>query len=202
MKDVMQQTHLVAPRSRVSQEMREARQQHKGMVFWLTGLSGAGKSTLAHEAESALFARNYNVVVFDGDAIRGGLCQDLGFSSEDRRENNRRIAETARLFVRTGAICLCAFISPAEEFRRMAKEIIGPDYFREIFVSCSAQECERRDVKGFYAKARRGEIAGYTGVSSGYEPPTHPDCAICTEGATIEDSLRTLLSYIESNTAP
>lgn len=168
------------------------------MVFWFTGLSGAGKSTLAHEAEAFLFARNYNVVVFDGDAIRGGLCRDLGFSAEDRRENNRRIAETARLFVRTGAICLCAFISPAAEFRRMAKEIIGPEYFHEIFVTCSAEECERRDVKGFYAKARRGEIAGYTGVSSGYEPPESPDCSIRTEGAAIEESLNRLLTHIEA----
>ena len=202
MNTMLQERHLVAPRSRVSQEMREIRQHHKGMVFWLTGLSGAGKSTLAHEAEAALFAKNCNVVVFDGDAIRSGLGRDLGFSPEERRENNRRIAETAKLFVRTGAICLCAFISPAEEFRRMAREIIGLEYFREIFVSCSAQECERRDVKGFYAKARRGEISDYTGVSSSYEPPSHPDCVLCTEGVTIEESLRALLTYIETHTAP
>lgn len=169
------------------------------MTFWFTGLSGAGKSTLAHEAEAFLFAKNYNVVVFDGDAIRGGLCRDLGFSTEDRRENNRRIAETAKLFVRTGTICLCAFISPAADFRRMAKEIIGPEYFREIFVTCSAQECERRDIKGFYAKARRGEIAGYTGVSSGYETPETPDCSIRTEGVAIEESLDQLLAYIKAN---
>ena len=118
---MLQKVHLIAPRSHVSQEMRETKQRHKGMAFWLTGLSGAGKSTLAHGAEALLFAENYNVVVFDGDAIRGGLCRDLGFSPEDRRENNRRIAETAKLFVRAGTICLCAFISPAEEFRRMAR---------------------------------------------------------------------------------
>ena len=199
MNNTPREKHLVAPRSHVSQEMREARQGHRGMTFWFTGLSGAGKSTLAHEAEASLFARNHNVVVFDGDAIRGGLCRDLGFSTEDRRENNRRIAETAKLFVRAGAVCLCAFISPAAEFRRMAKEIIGPEDFREIFVTCSARECERRDVKGFYAKARRGEIAGYTGVSSGYEPPESPDCVIRTEGVAIEESLEQLLAYMEAN---
>ena len=201
MTEILREKHLIAPRSLVSQEMREARQRHKGMVFWLTGLSGAGKSTLAHAAESVLFDKGCNVVVFDGDVIRGGLCRDLGFSPEDRKENNRRIAETAKLFVRTGAICLCAFISPAADFRRMAREIVGPDYFREVFVSCSAHECERRDVKGFYSKARRGEIASYTGVSAGYEPPERPDCAICTEGAVIEQSVNELLDYINAHTA-
>ena len=196
---MLQKVHLIAPRIHVSQEMRETKQRHSGMVFWLTGLSGAGKSTLAHGAEALLFAENYNVVVFDGDAIRGGLCRDLGFSPEDRRENNRRIAEIAKLFVRAGAICLCAFISPAKEFRRMAREIVGAESFREIFVDCSAQECERRDIKGFYAKARRGQIADYTGVSSGYEPPTQPDCVIRTEGAAVEDSVLQLFNHIKTH---
>ncbi len=193
---VVPSPHLVAPRSKVSQEMREARQSHRGMVFWLTGLSGAGKSTLAHEAEALLFKQGCNIVVLDGDAIRKGLCGDLGFSPEDRLENNRRIAELAKILVRNGTICLCAFISPSETVRRMARQIIGPEFFHEIFVSCSAEECERRDVKGFYKKARRGTIADYTGVSSGYEPPEHPDCVICTEGASIEENTRQLLDYI------
>ena len=190
--------HLIAPRSYVSQEMREQKYGHRGMVFWMTGLSGSGKSTLAHLAEMSLFSQNRNVVVFDGDAIRTGLCRDLGFSPEDRRENNRRVAEIARLFVRTGAICLCAFISPAAEFRNMAREIVGNQHFREVFIDCSAEECERRDCKGFYSKARRGEIKGYTGVSSSYESPEHPDYVIKTEGESVENSLALLLGYIDS----
>ena len=189
--------HLIAPRSLVDQEMREARQPHVGMVFWLTGLSGAGKSTLAHMAEAELFAEGYNVVVFDGDAVRSGLCGDLGFSPEDRKENNRRIAEVAKLFMRTGAICICAFISPSAQVRQTVKEIIGPDFFREVFISCSVEECERRDIKGFYRKARQGLIKNYTGVGSAYEVPCNPDCDICTENATIEASTEILLHFIK-----
>jgi len=156
--------HLIAPRSHVSQEMREAKHNHKGMAFWLIGLSGAGKSTLAHAAEAALFQKDYHVIVLDGDVIRSGLCSDLGFSIDDRRENNRRIAELAKIFVRSGIICLCAFISPSAAFRRDARRIIGEDVFREVYVACSVEECERRDVKGFYHKARQGEIQNCTGV--------------------------------------
>ena len=116
--------HLIAPRSLVSKEMREAKQNHKGMTFWLTGLSGAGKSTLAHAAEAVLFQINYNAIVLDGDVIRSGLASDLGFSIEDRRENNRRVAELSKIFVRSGIICLCAFISPSATFRQDARRII------------------------------------------------------------------------------
>ncbi len=193
--------HLVAPRSRVSQEMREARQPHRGMAFWLTGLSGAGKSTLAHAVEALLFEQGYHVIVLDGDAIRKGLCGDLGFSREDRQENNRRIAELAKILVRNGTLCLCAFISPAAEFRRTARQIIGQAFFREIFIACSAEECERRDVKGFYKKARQGEIRNYTGVSSGYEPPDAPDCVIRTEHCSVEENTRELLDFIIRNAA-
>ena len=194
--------HLIAPRSHVSQEMREARQRHRGMAFWLTGLSGAGKSTLAHAVEQALFERGYNIVVLDGDAIRTGLCRDLGFSPADRQENNRRVAELARVFVRNGTVCLCAFISPAEEHRRVAREIIGTEFFQEVFVSCPAEECERRDVKGFYVKARSGEIKDYTGVSSGYEPPVNPDCVVATLSKSIGDCTQDLFDFIVRTTRP
>lgn len=194
------ENHLIAPRSLVSQEMREEKQPHVGMVFWLTGLSGAGKSTLAHMAEASLFAEGCNVVVFDGDAVRSGLCGDLGFSPEDRKENNRRIAEVAKLFMRSGAICLCAFISPSASVRRQVREIVGPAYFREVFVACSVEECERRDVKGFYKKARQGIIKNYTGVGAGYEEPANPDCCICTENAAPEESAGLLLTFIKKET--
>jgi adenylyl-sulfate kinase len=192
--------HLISPRSHVSQEMREARQPHRGMVFWLTGLSGAGKSTLAHAVELELFQRNYTIVVLDGDNIRTGLCRDLGFSPEDRAENNRRVAELAKILVRNGTICLCAFISPSEEMRRQAREITGEEFFREVFVRCSVEECERRDAKGFYAKARQGAILNYTGISSGYEPPLRPDIVICTENAPVEKNAAELLRFVEQQT--
>lgn len=179
--------------------MREARQPHRGMVFWLTGLSGSGKSTLAHAVEQTLFEEHYNIVVLDGDAIRTGLCNDLGFSSEDRRENNRRIAELAKILVRNGTICLCAFISPSQEARQAAREVVGPEFFREIFISCPVEECERRDPKGFYNKARQGKIANYTGVSSGYEPPVSPDLVICTANCSIEENSKTLADFVREH---
>ena len=191
--------HLIAPRSLVSKEMREAKQNHRGMAFWLTGLSGAGKSTLAHTAEAVLFRNNYHVVVLDGDVIRSGLCSDLGFSMDERRENNRRIAELAKIFVRSGAVCLCAFISPSATFREDARRIVGEDSFREVYVECSVEECERRDVKGFYKKARQGIIRNYTGISSGYEAPRSPDCIINTEGSSELDCVRRLMRFIEKN---
>ena len=193
--------HLIAPRSFVSQEMREARQPHKGMVFWLTGLSGAGKSTLAHGSEYQLFNEGYAIVVLDGDVIRTGLCRDLGFSPEDRAENCRRIAQLAKIIMRNGTVCICAFISPSAKDRATTKEIIGETFFREIFVSCSPDECERRDVKGFYAKARKGLIENYTGVSSEYEPPFQPDYTICTESSSIDKTTNQLADYIRSQCA-
>ena len=188
--------YLVAPRSKVSQGMREERQGHRGMVFWLTGLSGSGKSTLAHEVEERLFNAGHSVVVFDGDAIRTGLCKDLGFSGEDRQENNRRVAEVAKLFMRTGAVCLCAFISPCAGHRATARAVIGEEFFREVHIDCPAEECERRDVKGFYGKARQGLIRNYTGVSAGYEAPEHPDRVIRTQGRPVRDCADELMAFI------
>ena len=197
MSDDLCKHHLIAPRSLVSQEMREARQQHTGMVFWLTGFSGSGKSTLAHLVEAALFAEGYNIVVFDGDVVRSGLCRDLGFSPQDRTENNRRIAEAAKLFVRNGSICLCAFISPSAEMRNMAREIIGPAYFREVYVCCSLEECERRDVKGLYHKARLGLISNYTGIGSVYETPVNPDFTLYTDTKSEQESAGIFLQFIK-----
>jgi adenylyl-sulfate kinase len=194
----MNSIRLITPRSHVSREMRETRQPHRGMVFWLTGLSGSGKSTLAHRAEKTLFARGYNIFVLDGDVIRRGLCRDLGFSSEDRTENNRRAAELARLFMLFGTVCLCAFISPQQAARQQAREIVGDEFFREVYVACSLEECERRDVKGFYRKAREGIIPNYTGVSADYGVPSSPDLTICTETASEAQSAEELTGFIES----
>jgi adenylyl-sulfate kinase len=182
----------------VGREAREERQGHRGMAFWLTGMSGAGKSTLARLAEAALFKKNYNVVVLDGDVMRAGLCRDLGFSLKDRSENNRRAAELAKILVDNGIVCLCAFISPSASSRENAKRIIGEHSFREVFIACSVEECERRDVKGLYEKARRGEIKNFTGVSQGYEPPLFPDSVIATENASEAASANMLVDFIES----
>lgn len=178
--------------------MREARQPHRGMAVWLTGYSGSGKSTLAHAVEERLFSLGYNIIVLDGDAVRTGLCKDLGFSQQDRLENIRRIAETAKLFIRNGTLCICAFISPNEGVRIEARKIIGDEFFREVYIKCTIEECERRDIKGFYKKARKGEIQDYTGISAAYEAPLSPDCTICTENTPVEVSVQQLFHFVYS----
>ncbi|MDR2695951.1 MAG: adenylyl-sulfate kinase, partial [Deltaproteobacteria bacterium] len=128
-----------------------------------------------------------------------GLCRDLGFSDDERRENNRRVAELARLFALSGQICICALISPSADFREEARRIVGEERFREIFISCPLEECERRDVKGFYKKARLGEITNYTGISAGYEPPLAPDCVIHTASACEADCADALIRFIRQH---
>lgn len=182
----------------VSREEREKRNGNRAVVYWITGLSGSGKSTIAEGAERLLFDKGYNVKVLDGDNTRTGLCNNLGFSLEDRRENIRRIAELSKLFVETGIICLASFVSPTQEIRQMAKEIIGVDDFVEIFVNTPLEECERRDVKGLYKKARAGQIKGFTGIDSPYEAPRNADLVINTMGETVEKSVERLVAYIEN----
>jgi len=194
---VLDENFLLSPKELVSRRMREEKKQHKSAVFWFTGLSGSGKSTIAHGVEKELFTQGLDAVVFDGDAIRTGLCRDLGFSPQDRLENIRRIAEISRLFARNNIICLCAFISPLQEHRQLAQKIIGGDY-HEIYVSCSIEECERRDVKGFYKLAREGKIKGYTGISSPYDAPLHPVLRIDTDRQSAHDSIQTTLDYVLS----
>jgi len=192
---VLDENFLLSPKELVSRRMREEKKKHKSAVFWFTGLSGSGKSTIAHGVEKELFTQGFDAVVFDGDALRTGLCRDLGFSPQDRLENIRRIAEVSRLFARNNIICLCAFISPLQEHRQLAHKIIGGDY-HEIYVSCSIEECERRDVKGFYKLAREGKIKGYTGVSAPYDAPLHPVLRIDTDRQSAHDSIQTTLDYV------
>lgn len=165
-------------KSLVTREQREARQGHSGAVVWLTGLSGSGKSTIARELEKLLFERGCQVLVLDGDNVRSGLCSDLGFSAEDRRENIRRVSEVAALMAGQGTIVICAFISPYREGRAKARKAAGEARFFEVFVDCPLEECERRDPKGLYARARRGEIADFTGVSAPYEEPEGADLVL------------------------
>lgn len=169
--------------------------QHSVMI-WFTGLSGSGKSTIAIALERELQKRGLMCRILDGDNIRSGINNNLGFSEEDRVENIRRIAEIGKLFVDTGIITIAAFISPNNDIREMAANIIGKENFLEIFVSTPIEECERRDVKGLYAKARRGEIKNFTGISAPFEAPANPALSIDTSKLSVEESVNRLLELI------
>ncbi|MHA1536461.1 MAG: adenylyl-sulfate kinase [Alphaproteobacteria bacterium] len=188
-------TNIQAVEHAVDAGMRGARNGHQGAVLWFTGLSGAGKSTIAIELERRLFAKGYQVYVLDGDNIRRGLNANLGFSPDDRAENIRRVGEVAALFAEAGMIVISAFISPYRSDRERARAATG-DGFREIFVHADLKECERRDPKGLYAKARAGEIAEFTGISAPYEAPENADLVIDTGSLSVEDSVRALVDYV------
>jgi len=182
--------------SRVDAVARCRRNGHRGGVLWLTGLSGAGKSTLAIEVERALFEAGYHVYVLDGDNLRHGLNSNLGFSHEDRTENIRRVGEVAALFADAGFICISAFISPYRADRERARSAARQG-FHEIYVMADVATCEKRDPKGLYERARRGEIPDFTGVSAPYEVPESPDLVIDTISLSVEDSVRQMLEYVE-----
>ena len=168
----------------------------RGLMVWFTGLSGSGKSTIAIALERALQQRGILCRILDGDNIRSGINRNLGFSAADRMENIRRIAEVGKLFVDTGIVTIAAFISPDNAMRAMAADIIGNDDFLEVWVSTPLQECERRDVKGLYAKARRGEIPNFTGISAPFEAPENPAIALDTSVLSLEESVKRLLALI------
>lgn len=174
----------------------------KGIMVWLTGLSGSGKSTVAMGVERELHARGILCRILDGDNIRAGINSNLGFSAEDRNENIRRIAEVGKLFVQTGIVTLACFVSPTNDLRRMAREIVGDDDFMEVYVSTPLEECERRDVKGLYARARRGEVKEFTGISAPFEAPLHADVSLDTSVLTLEQSVETLTREIMKRVKP
>lgn len=175
---------------------KESLLKQRGIMIWFTGLSGSGKSTIAIALERELQKRGLLCRILDGDNIRSGINNNLGFSAEDRIENIRRIAEIGKLFVDTGIITIAAFISPNNAIREMAANIIGKEDFMEVYISTPIEECERRDVKGLYAKARRGEIKDFTGVSSPFEAPEHPDLSLDTSVLSVEESVNLLLNLI------
>lgn len=186
----------------LNREDKESLLQQHSVMIWFTGLSGSGKSTIAIALERELQKRGLLCRILDGDNIRSGINNNLGFSEEDRVENIRRIAEIGKLFVDTGIITIAAFISPNNDLREMAARIIGPDDFMEIYVSTPIEECERRDVKGLYAKARRGEIKNFTGISAPFEAPAHPALSLDTSRLSLEESVAQLLQLILPRVLP
>ncbi|MBR9921801.1 MAG: adenylyl-sulfate kinase [Bacteroidetes bacterium] len=175
---------------------REIRLGQQSKVLWLTGLSGSGKSTIAQNLERKLFHAGFFAQVLDGDNIRSGINNNLGFDLDARRENIRRIAEVAKLYLNSGIITLNSFISPTREIRSFAKEIIGDADFVEIYINAPLEVCEARDVKGLYKKARKGEIKGFTGIDSPYEAPLNPALEIKTDQLSLEKSVETIFEFI------
>lgn len=181
----------------LDRNLKEKMLNQKAKVIWMTGLSGSGKSTLAHVLEKKLHAENFATALLDGDNIRSGLNKNLSFSAEDRMENIRRIAEVAKLLNENGIITIASFISPLKKMRALAREIIGDENFIEVFIDTPLEVCEKRDVKGLYAKARAGEIPNFTGVSAPYEAPENPSIAVQTENKNTEQCMQELLNHIE-----
>lgn len=181
---------------KITKADRERLNNHQSFLLWFTGLSGSGKSTLANLVEVELHKRNISTFSLDGDNIRQGINKDLTFAPEDRTENIRRIAEIANLMVDAGVVTLAAFVSPYIKDREDIKTIVGEENFIEIYINTSLEECERRDVKGLYKKARAGEIKNMTGISAPYEAPANPDLEIVTDNQAIETSVQTILDFI------
>jgi adenylylsulfate kinase len=190
-------SNVVWHHATVSRQRREIQNEHLGGVFWFTGLSGAGKSTLAHAVEEQLHQDGYRTFVLDGDNVRHGLCADLSFSDDDRKENIRRVGHMSKLYVEAGVIVLTAFISPFRDDRDNVRKICGSD-FHEIYCRCSLEVCETRDVKGLYKRARAGEIPDFTGISSPYEAPEACELDIDTE-ANFDECTSSVIEYIRSS---
>lgn len=188
--------HIFDQSYQVSVQERIKSNGHNSFLIWFTGLSGSGKSTIANKVEEALHLQGIKTYTLDGDNIRKGLNSDLTFAPEDRTENIRRIAETASLMIDAGLIVLAAFVSPYKKDRDKIKTIVKDVNFVEIYINTSIEECERRDVKGLYKKARAGEIKDMTGISAPYEAPTHPDIQILTEKEAVGDAVKKIVDFI------
>jgi len=196
---MVMENHVVWHDGAVKRSDRNALNNHKSGLVWFTGLSACGKSTIVHNVEKKLFVRGIRTYVLDGDNVRHGLNSNLGFSREDRKENLRRIAEVSKLFADAGILVLAAFISPYREDREYIRERFNGDNFFEIYVKCSVEECERRDPKGQYKKARAGIIKNYTGISAPYEEPEKPDMVIDTENFDLESSVAKVIDLLEKS---
>jgi adenylylsulfate kinase len=181
---------------KITKSNRKQQHGHKAYLIWFTGLSGSGKSTLANLVEIALHKKGLSTYILDGDNIRQGINKDLSFTPEDRTENIRRIAEISNLMLDAGVLTLAAFISPYIKDREGVQKIVKAENFIEIYVNTSLEECERRDVKGLYKKARTGEVKNMTGISAPYEAPVNPDLEVITDGSSIEENVKTILEFI------
>ncbi len=186
----------------LSRGAKESRLKQRAKVIWLYGLSGSGKSTLAAALERDLAGAGFATHLLDGDNLRTGLNSDLGFSEEERAENIRRVAEVARLFVQAGIVVICSFITPMRSLRDLARHIVGPDDFLEVHVSASLETCARRDPKGLYAKAARGEVGQFTGRDAPFEPPERADFVVDTERESPEAAGRSLFAFVAPQLRP
>ncbi len=188
--------NIIPHNHKISYQDRVDRNQYRPKLIWFTGFSGSGKSTLASELEVKIFQLGCHTYILDGDNVRDGLNSDLDFTDTGRKENIRRISEVSRLFLDAGVVVLTAFISPFIEDRETARKLVGEENFLEIYVECSLEECEKRDVKGLYKKARNGEIPHFTGISSPFEEPKSPFLTVNTEFNSIEDCTSTLFQAV------
>ncbi|AKG72792.1 adenylyl-sulfate kinase [Salinicoccus halodurans] len=192
-------TNIIWHDSEVTKQERQARNSHKSVVIWFTGLSGSGKSTISVALEKALYEQHIHSYRLDGDNVRHGLNSNLGFSPEDRKENIRRIGEVGKLMVDAGIVTMTAFISPYRKDRNYARSILEEKEFIEVYTKCSLNECESRDPKGLYKKARAGEIKEFTGINAPYEAPAHPEIVIDTEKQTVDEAVGAIISYLKNN---
>ncbi|MBY0159623.1 adenylyl-sulfate kinase [Cytobacillus oceanisediminis] len=182
---------------KVTKEKRRVLHGHNSMIIWFTGLSGSGKTTIANELEEILHSKGISTFILDGDNIRQGLNNDLGFSQADRKENIRRIGEVAKLFVESGIVVLVTFISPFASERKLVRDMVEKDEFIEVYVNCSLEECEKRDPKGLYQRAKNGEIKEFTGISSPYEVPENPEIILETSDYSIKECTEILYDYLK-----
>ena len=195
----MKSSNVIYHQATVTRQRRNKLNEHRSVVLWFTGLSGSGKSTLAHALEEKLYQKGCRTFVLDGDNVRHGLNSNLDFSESGRAENIRRISEVSKLMLESGLIVMTAFISPFNKDRNEARKLISSDDFIEIYCKASLEICETRDVKGLYKRARAGEIKNYTGIDSPYEIPENPELIIDTDNQGLEDSVSTILSFLELN---
>ncbi|MDX1461571.1 MAG: adenylyl-sulfate kinase [Marinirhabdus sp.] len=194
--------HIIPQSYTISSKARAMLKGHQPLLLWFTGLSGSGKSTIANGVEEVLHKNGIHTYTLDGDNVRGGLNKNLSFSPEDRTENIRRIAEVANLMLDAGLVVLAAFVSPYVKDRDNVKSIVGADRMVEVFVDTPLEECERRDVKGLYAKARAGEIKNFTGIDAPYEQSAQPEITIKTTETTINEAVQEVVAYIETKIRP
>ena len=194
----MKSTNIIYHNASVTRRRRNQLNKHKSVVIWFTGLSGSGKSTLAHAVEEILFNKGCRTFVLDGDNVRHGLSSNLDYSNKDRKENIRRIGEVTKLMMKAGLIIMTAFISPFKEDRIAVRNLIPDGDFIEIYCKASLETCETRDLKGFYKRARAGEIKNYTGIDSPYEAPDNPELIIDTDKETLDESVSRIVSFLET----